>query len=71
MRDRTGTGHGKREDSMLSDLLFLPWLQFVWVIAWHMLLPAFAVGLASYIAVFEGIYFATGREAQMLHSNDN
>jgi cytochrome bd-type quinol oxidase subunit 1 len=26
------------------------------------LLPAFTVGLASYIAVLEGIYFATGRE---------
>ncbi len=48
--------------SMLSDPLFLSRLQFVWVIAWHILLPAFTVGLASYIAVLEGVYFATGRE---------
>jgi cytochrome d ubiquinol oxidase subunit I len=46
---------------MLSDPLFLSRLQFAWVIAWHILLPAFTVGLASYIAVLEGIYFATGR----------
>src|SRR6187399_2615422 len=47
---------------MLSDPLFLSRLQFAWVIAWHILLPAFTVGLASYIAVLEGYYFATGRE---------
>ena len=33
-----------------------------WVIAWHILLPAFTVGLASYIALLEGIYFVTGKE---------
>jgi hypothetical protein len=33
------------------------------VIAWHILLPAFTVGMASYIAVLEGIYFATGVES--------
>jgi cytochrome d ubiquinol oxidase subunit I len=37
-------------------------LQWSWVIAWHILLPAFTVGLASYIAVLEGLYFVTGRE---------
>jgi hypothetical protein len=47
---------------MFSDPLFLSRLQFAWVIAWHILLPAFTVGLASYIAVLEGIYFATGRD---------
>jgi cytochrome d ubiquinol oxidase subunit I len=47
---------------MLSDPVLLSRLQFAWVIAWHILLPAFTVGLASYIAVLEGIYFATGRE---------
>ena len=47
---------------MLSDPVLLSRLQFVWVVAWHILLPAFTVGLASYIAVLEGMYFATGRE---------
>jgi cytochrome d ubiquinol oxidase subunit I len=37
-------------------------MQFAWVIAWHILLPAFTVGLASYIAVLEGFYFITGRD---------
>ena len=36
-------------------------LQFAWVIAWHILLPAFTVGLASFVAVLEGLHFATSR----------
>jgi len=47
---------------MTLDPVILSRLQFVWVIAWHILLPAFTVGLASYIAFVEGLYFATGRE---------
>jgi cytochrome d ubiquinol oxidase subunit I len=47
---------------MTLDPLLLSRLQFVWVVAWHILLPAFTVGLASYIALLEGLYFATGRE---------
>src|SRR6202044_1959486 len=37
-------------------------LQFGWVIAWHILLPAFTVGIASYIALLEGLHFFTGKE---------
>jgi cytochrome bd ubiquinol oxidase subunit I len=44
------------------DPLLLSRLQFAWLIAWHILLPAFTVGLASYIAFLEGLYFVTGRE---------
>lgn len=47
---------------MSLDPLMLSRLQFVWVVAWHILLPAFTVGVASYIAVLEGLHFATGRE---------
>ena len=47
---------------MELDPLLLSRLQFAWVIAWHILLPAFTVGLASYIAVLEGCDFVTGRE---------
>ncbi len=47
---------------MRLDPVLLSRLQFAWVIAWHILLPAFTVGLASYIAVLEGFYFFTGRE---------
>jgi cytochrome d ubiquinol oxidase subunit I len=37
--------------------LLLSRLQWVWVMGWHILLPAFTVGLASYIATLEGLYF--------------
>jgi cytochrome d ubiquinol oxidase subunit I len=47
---------------MELDPLLLSRLQFVWVIAWHILLPAFTVGLASFIAVLEGFHFFTGRD---------
>jgi cytochrome d ubiquinol oxidase subunit I len=47
---------------MRLDPVLLSRLQWAWVIAWHILLPAFTVGLASYIAVLEGLYFFTGRE---------
>jgi cytochrome bd ubiquinol oxidase subunit I len=47
---------------MHLDPLFLSRLQWAWVIAWHILLPAFTVGLASFIAVLEGLHFFTGKE---------
>jgi cytochrome d ubiquinol oxidase subunit I len=46
---------------MAFDPLWLSRLQWVWVISWHILLPAFTVGLASYIAVLEGLAFFTGK----------
>jgi cytochrome bd ubiquinol oxidase subunit I len=54
---------------MTLDPLLLSRLQFVWVIAWHILLPAFTVGLASYIAVLEGLHFVTGRNIYSRLSN--
>ena len=47
---------------MSLDPLILSRLQWAWVIGWHILLPAFTVGLASYIAVLEGLFFFTGKE---------
>ncbi len=46
---------------MHLDPLILSRLQFAWVVAFHILLPAFTVGLASFIALLEGIHFVTGR----------
>lgn len=46
---------------MHLDPVLLSRAQFVWVIALHILLPAFTVGLASYIAFAEGMAFFTGR----------
>ena len=48
---------------MEFDAVFLSRLQWSWVIAWHILLPAFTVGLGSYIAVLEGLSFFTGNPA--------
>jgi cytochrome d ubiquinol oxidase subunit I len=45
--------------------LFLSRIQFAFLIAFHFLLPAFTIGLASYIAVLEGLYLSTGRAAYL------
>ncbi len=47
---------------MTLDPLILSRLQFFWVIGWHILLPAFTIGLASFIAVMEGAHLLTGQE---------
>src|SRR5262252_366701 len=47
---------------MTLDPVLLSRLQWTWVVAWHILLPAFTVGLASYIAVLEGLYLLTRDE---------
>ncbi len=44
------------------DALLLSRLQFAFVIAFHILFPAFTIGLASYLAVLEGLWLTTGRE---------
>jgi cytochrome d ubiquinol oxidase subunit I len=54
---------------MHLDPLLLSRLQFAWVIAFHILLPAFTVGLASYIALNEGLGFFTGRDIYLRISN--
>jgi cytochrome bd ubiquinol oxidase subunit I len=43
------------------DPVLLSRIQFAWVIGWHILLPAFTVGLASFIAFLEGGYALTRR----------
>ena len=47
------------------DPVLLSRLQFAWVIGWHILMPAFTVGMASYIAILEGLHFATGRDVYL------
>ncbi len=51
------------------DPLLLSRLQFAWVVAWHILLPAFTVGLASYIACLEALHVVTGRPIWLRISN--
>ena len=50
---------------MDEGALFLSRIQFAFLIAFHFLLPAFTIGLASYIAVLEGLYLKTRREAYL------
>ena len=47
---------------MELDPLLLSRLQFAFVIAFHIIFPAFTVGLASYIAMLEGLYLVRGDE---------
>jgi cytochrome d ubiquinol oxidase subunit I len=54
---------------MDMSALFLSRMQFVWVIGWHILLPAFTVGMASYIALLEALYFRTRRPVYQILSN--
>ena len=51
------------------DALFLSRIQFAFVVAFHFLLPAFTIGLASYIAVLEGLYLATNNPVYLRVSN--
>src|SRR6201986_4676261 len=48
---------------MHLDAILLARLQFAFTIAYHIIFPSFTIGLASYLAVLEGIWLATGREA--------
>ncbi|HTR14527.1 MAG TPA: cytochrome ubiquinol oxidase subunit I [Roseiarcus sp.] len=47
---------------MRLDPLLLSRIQFAWVVAWHFLLPAFTIGLASFIATLEGLHLFTKRD---------
>ena len=54
---------------MQIDALLLSRLQFAFVVAFHFLLPAFTIGLASYIAVLEGLHFFTRKPVFLRISN--
>jgi len=45
------------------DAILLSRLQFAFTIAFHIIFPSFTIGLASYLAVLEGLWLATKREA--------
>ena len=47
------------------DPVLLSRIQFAFLIAFHFLLPAFTIGLASYIAVLEGLYLWRRREVYL------
>ncbi len=45
----------------LFDALTLARLQFAFTVSFHIVFPAFTIGLASYLAVLEGLWLLTGR----------
>jgi len=48
---------------MSFDALLLSRLQFAFTIGFHIIFPSFTIGLASFLAVLEGLWLATRREA--------
>ena len=44
------------------DAVTLARAQFAFTMSFHIIFPAFTIGLASYLAVLEGLWLATGRE---------
>jgi len=44
------------------DAVLLARLQFAWTISFHIIFPAFTIGLASWLAVVEGLWLKTGKE---------
>jgi cytochrome d ubiquinol oxidase subunit I len=52
---------------MLSgiDAVFLARLQFAFTLGFHIVLPAFSIGLASYLMVLEALWLRTGRQVYL------
>jgi cytochrome d ubiquinol oxidase subunit I len=48
---------------MHLDALLLSRLQFAFTIAFHIIFPSFTIGLASFLAVLEGLWLTTKKEA--------
>lgn len=51
--------------SHLPSALDLARAQFAFVVVWHFLFPSFTIGLASFLAVLEGLWLATSKAVYM------
>ena len=49
----------------LPNALLLARIQFAFTVSFHFLFPAITIGLASYLAVLEGLWLKTGRAEYM------
>jgi cytochrome d ubiquinol oxidase subunit I len=47
------------------DATTLARLQFAFTVSFHFIFPSFSIGLASYLAVLEGLWLSTGREVYL------
>ncbi|MCA0909460.1 cytochrome ubiquinol oxidase subunit I [Qipengyuania gaetbuli] len=45
-----------------ADALMLARIQFAFTVSFHFIFPAFSIGLASYLAVLEGLWLKTGKQ---------
>jgi cytochrome d ubiquinol oxidase subunit I len=48
-----------------ADAVLLARAQFAFTVGFHIVLPAFTIGLASYLAVLEALWLATGRQVYL------
>src|SRR5215204_1072227 len=44
-----------------ADALLLARIQFAFTVSFHFIFPALSIGLASYLAVLEALWFRTGK----------
>ena len=44
------------------DAILLARIQFAFTVSFHFIFPAFSIGLASYLAVLEGLWLKTGKQ---------
>ena len=49
----------------MFDAIHLARMQFGFTMAFHILFPAFSIGLASYLMVLEGLWLTTGRQVYL------
>ena len=47
------------------DAAILARIQFAFTVSFHIIFPSFTIGLASYLAVLEGLWLKTGREVYL------
>ncbi len=49
----------------MTNAIFLARLQFAFTIGFHIVLPAFSIGLASYLMVLEGLWLRSGKRVYL------
>ncbi len=47
------------------DAVLLARIQFAFTVSFHFIFPSFSIGLASYLAVLEGLWFKTGKSVYL------
>jgi cytochrome bd ubiquinol oxidase subunit I len=61
VRQRNGALYATSMEQGLTDALILARIQFAFTVSFHIIFPAISIGLASYLAVLEGLWLFTRR----------